>query len=155
MHIVPILVLCTYFFYFFPLFLCSIQYMHGNLKQSRGQGGSSLKKLTSAAQAYVVSLFLIPWPDFNASQLSRELRQQEKEVISSRQRGLLQMPVLLSSEKNREFLFIKSNHRGPACCKALSKERRLKNYNCKPCLPADISICMYYFEVILTQENLC
>jgi len=44
------------FFYFFPLFVCSIKYTHGNLKQ-RGKKRSSLKKLTSAAQASVVSLF--------------------------------------------------------------------------------------------------
>lgn len=48
-----------------------------------------------------------------------------------------------AQRRNREFLFIKSNHRGPACCKALGKERRLKNYNCKPCLPADIYIYIY------------
>lgn len=88
------------FFYFFPLFLCCIQYTPGNLKYREKR---SLKKFTSAAQASVVSLFLIPWPDFDASQLRHELGQQKKEVISSRQTGFLQMPVLLSSEKKRRI----------------------------------------------------
>lgn len=36
-----------------------------------------------------------------------------------------------AQRRKGEFLFIKSNHRGPACCKAYRKETRLKNYNCK------------------------
>lgn len=81
-----------------PFFLWSIQYSHGNLKQRGEKKGSSLRKFNSAVQASVVSLFLIPWPDFDASQFSCELRQQEKEVISLSQRMLLQMPLLLSLE---------------------------------------------------------
>lgn len=68
---------------------------------TKGEKKMNLKKLTSAAQASIVSLFPIPWPDFDASQLSCELKQQKKEAISSMQRGLLQTPVLLSSEEKR------------------------------------------------------
>lgn len=83
----------------FTFFLCLFNTLMESWNKAGEKKGSSVRKLTSAVQASVVSLFLIPWPDFDASQFSCELRQWDKEVISPRQRGLLQMPLLPSSDK--------------------------------------------------------
>lgn len=135
MDLFPIFVY-IFLIYFLSFFVYSIHSWKPETKG--GKKGSSLRKLISTVQASVVSLFLIPWPDFDASQFICELGQWDKEVISPRQRGLLQSLCCWSQRRKAEFLFVKGGHCGPACCKAHRKETRLKNYNCKLCSSAYI-----------------
>lgn len=51
------------------------------------------------------------------------------------------------TQRRKEFLFIKSNHSGSACCKAHRKDTSLKNYNCEPSLPVDICISIISLSV--------
>ena len=153
MHLVPIFVLCTYFLISFLSFSALFYAWKPETKEKNPK--KQLKEIEFCCLGFCSLLISdsLTWLMHLSSVVNSGNKR--RKLFHPGREGSFRCLCCWAQRRKGEFLFIKSNHRGPACCKAHRKDTRLKNYNCKPCLPANEYVYMYYFEVILVQENLC